>query len=262
MTCDPMNGDQCEFDKHFCVITGDPLYWPHGKVEVWADSAGSPLRGITGAQTVATMKRAYAAWLNAQCENGDPPALDVTVMGQVKNASIQYNEERGATNHNVVLYDDAEWTFGSNAIAITTMTFDVNSGKIVDGDTELNSLDYAFALNPEQPQDVDVQAVITHEGGHVLGLAHSDVSGATMQAEAPGTSFVALRTLAADDVAGICTIYDPTKTEMTGRGCSLSRRSRASNLADIVGALALIVALRFRRNGVRAPRRGSCYRIL
>lgn len=54
--------------------------------------------------------------------------------------------------------------------------------------------------------EIDLQGVATHEYGHALGLAHSSVAGATMYASAAG-SLLALRTIEADDTAGIAAVY-------------------------------------------------------
>jgi hypothetical protein len=62
-------------------------------------------------------------------------------------------------------------------------------------------------LEPQQSEDIDLEAALTHELGHFLGLDHSDVPGATMQPEAMGFGATDLRTLEADDIAGICAIY-------------------------------------------------------
>jgi len=248
MTCDPMNPeDVCQFDKHSCVVTGRPLFWPGGNIEVWADSAGSMTRGVTGAQTVTLLKRAYAQWMSAQCENGDNPFLDVVVRGQVNNGVAEFDREPGAENINVVVYQDTEWPYASSAVAITTMTFDVNSGEIVDGDTEMNARDYVFAVEPTVAGEIDVQAVLTHEAGHVVGLAHTDVSGATMEAAAHGSAFTRLRTLEADDEAGVCEIYDPTEESASGCVCDIGRRRSERGMNGVFAIAVGVLLARYRR---------------
>ena len=54
----------------------------------------------------------------------------------------------------------------------------------------------------------DVLSILTHEAGHMLGLAHSDVNGATMQVEYVQGS-TTLRSLHSDDMGGICEAYPP-----------------------------------------------------
>lgn len=56
------------------------------------------------------------------------------------------------------------------------------------------------------PGALDVQAVITHEYGHALGLGHSTVAGATMAATISGDG-TAARSIEADDRAGVQAIY-------------------------------------------------------
>ncbi|MDA8211167.1 MAG: matrixin family metalloprotease [Clostridia bacterium] len=52
----------------------------------------------------------------------------------------------------------------------------------------------------------DVQNVMTHEIGHGLGIAHSDVSGATMEPTA-SLGMTSQRTIEADDKAAAAYIY-------------------------------------------------------
>ena len=65
---------------------------------------------------------------------------------------------------------------------------------------------------------IDLQGVATHEYGHALGLGHSSVAGATMAPAFLGSG-VSLRSIEADDVAGLQAIYGvaaPGKVRVTG----------------------------------------------
>jgi hypothetical protein len=53
---------------------------------------------------------------------------------------------------------------------------------------------------------MDIQAIVTHEYGHALGLGHSDVGGATMFPTITGNG-LPTRSIEADDVAGMQFLY-------------------------------------------------------
>lgn len=112
-------------------------------------------------------------------------------------------------------------------IALTTVSYIDATGEIVDADMELNAWSgagpsppgfYFTCVNPPAPTcsaalpgeagciSTDVQNVATHEAGHVLGLGHSLDPTATMYASSP-LGETSKRTLALDDVNGICAIY-------------------------------------------------------
>jgi hypothetical protein len=56
------------------------------------------------------------------------------------------------------------------------------------------------------PNAFDIQGIVTHEYGHILGLGHSNVGGSTMYPAISGNG-VAARSIEADDIAGIKAIY-------------------------------------------------------
>jgi hypothetical protein len=92
---------------------------------------------------------------------------------------------------------------------------------------------WIFDDNPAGPAPgcIDLQAVMTHEYGHALGLDHSGVAGATM--EAAPFDVTALRSLEADDVAGVQAIY----------GAASSAKPRIDALTfDASGVLTLLGA--------------------
>lgn len=61
---------------------------------------------------------------------------------------------------------------------------------------------------------LDLQTIILHELGHSLGLGHSPVAGSTMASLYTGED----RTLSADDIAGIRTLYACRGTDCPGSG--------------------------------------------
>jgi len=110
-------------------------------------------------------------------------------------------------NVNCVMWREDEWPpeYPPTAIAITTLTYTLDDGAILDGDIEMNGADLEFATDCS-PGRVDIWNTITHEAGHLLGLDHTDVPYCTMR---PGSwaGDCNLRDLCEDDIEGVCTLY-------------------------------------------------------
>jgi hypothetical protein len=138
---------------------------------------------------------------------------------------------------------------GANTIALTTTTFRVDTGEIVDADIEL--FGWTAASSPSSAQGwwftceagppcangvgphgrfpagctyIDLGKTVTHEAGHVLGLSHV--------CQFPGTSCDptsimfptaqigdARHTISTDDADAVCAIYPAGQAASTTNGC-------------------------------------------
>ncbi len=216
-TCNPSDPSQhCEIADG-CVMSGNLLYWSTSCVSFDAQADGSPRLGIDANTVTDVVGRAFAPWLATSCGAGQP-SMKVGTFGPVEcnenenpdpNDPHQYNrrDEKGA---NVVMFRDDGWPYpGSiDAYGLTTVTFDPTTGEIFDADIELNSSDFDITVDGS---GTDLQSILTHEVGHFLGLAHTSVPAATMRPNWDGIG-TDLRTLSADDQAGICDAYPPGRS--------------------------------------------------
>ncbi len=84
--------------------------------------------------------------------------------------------------------------------------------RIVEADIHLNAKDFTFAVGA-LPDRIDLQAILIHELGHVLGIGHSADTRATMNAGLP--SGIAARSLEKDDRDAVCALYPGTSMNAT-----------------------------------------------
>ena len=189
------------------VIDGcPPLVWASGCVGFSVqDSGGS---GLDAGTVELISDLAFDAWRRADC-GGQSPGLSIQNLGQVACGAVEYNKDAG--NANIVFFS-ADWPHSeaTHTYAITTTTFDPETGDLLSADIELNARDHDFTVNDADVQ-ADLLSVLTHEAGHFLGLGHSEDSEATMFAfYDEGTT--ELRSLSPDDAAAICSAYPPSSS--------------------------------------------------
>jgi hypothetical protein len=151
------------------------------------------------------------------------------------NITLRYG---GTTNVAVAQYDGVNAVFfrpDSGPFAYTTYWFDSNN-HLLDADLALyaGTATWYTGSTGCAGAGAYVEDVTTHEFGHVLGLAHSDVGTATMY---PSANYCTtdLRSLDPDDVSGIQALYPPVGTPPAAP----SNLSAADSTVNPTSAIAL-----------------------
>ena len=171
----------------------------------------------------------------------------------VAGASISFNYQGTTSDPSLGELDD-ENIIGWNAEAFVggwetyalgvclIMWYDAETLEISESDIALN-IYYPWTTTGEVGK-YDIQGVVTHEVGHLLGLGHSSVTTATM---IDGPTFysthntgdeILLRTLDPDDIAGLTILYPPDYSSSgEGSGCFIATAAYGSGLAGEVRVL-------------------------
>jgi hypothetical protein len=211
-----------------------PVKWPRSCVTLLVHTAAPP-PNLTPALALSAAQAAAAAWTapSINCTNW---RLDV--QGVDSADALVANDKI-----NNMVFRTGSWGYDPSALAITTVFAQQSDGQIVDADVELNAaingkFRWGDLVSGTGGAGVeDLQNTLTHEFGHLLGLDHNcflpgnprrgvdnlgnavpdcerssaEVQEATMFA-AVSRGDIMRRTLAADDIAGVCAIYPASTT--------------------------------------------------
>lgn len=183
-----------------------PLWW-HGAL-VSYDIQRSASKALSYDQVAPVIARAFATWTGTTCSGGGRVSIDVVDLGPVDCDQVQYNSDQG--NAHVIVFHDDYWPHNDpyNTLALTTITFDHETGEVFDADMEINATVPLTVADPVPPGGYDFQSIVTHEAGHFLGMAHSgDMSATMFYYYAPGS--ISQRKLTTDDVDAVCSTYLP-----------------------------------------------------
>jgi len=159
----------------------------------WVDDDFGP--DLDDAAALAAVQAAFDTWAAVDCAG-----VTFAYQGRVSDATYGASDGK-----NVVFFVTDGWP--SEASLVSAPVFNQSGNTFVDVDIALNGVNYAWSTDRADGRTLmDVQGSVTHEVGHLLGLWHSTVTGATLNPQVDGSPDA--RTLEQDDIDGICTIYD------------------------------------------------------
>jgi hypothetical protein len=200
-TCQP-NGVLCDVPSS--LDCGLPLYWPRECVGFSIQRDGTSFLSFEDARWAVVS--GFNVWVQPFCD-GQLPGIGLIEMQNVACGNVEYNSSAG--NANIVVFRDGMWTHpeSPDKIAITTVTFNPNTGEIYDVDIEVNSAQFLFTVSVPT-EAYDLVSIMAHEAGHFFGMGHSLDWDATMfEMYEPGST--AERALILDDQRGMCAMYPP-----------------------------------------------------
>jgi hypothetical protein len=289
------------FNRSKVPGTDIDLFWCARNIPFITNELGSK---HAGAATFGQVAFSFSSW--SKIEGAD---LDFTDQGTTARTDIGWDPLR-ADNIDLVVWREVDcasvvpaadacldsgdcnnkyncWDHADQVLALTTTTFNNKTGEIFDADIELDGANFVFTTagglppcsNPP-PADTtgcvafDVRNALTHQVGHLLGLADVCPSvGAPCVAPCPvmanteSIGDLSKRALNVDDENGLTTIYPMggatvgcqalTVNPIGAHGCGCSTSSGAfSSMAGALLGLLLVSRRTLRRSQNRPQRQG------
>jgi hypothetical protein len=256
-TCDPTSGDSCEKNDNGCIKTGVPLHWDKLPIVYRFYHKGSGKLDNEQARTA--IRQSFNAWTDVQCTHGKT-SLEFQEGPDIA-ADKPLNAKEASEPFGIYFRDDT-WPHsdGDESIALTNQIFGKITGTIDYADIEINTANVDFSLSDDQSDKAtDLQAVITHEVGHYIGLAHSNDPDSIMVArycqsgnERCQGGIDQKRALSLDDQTALCANYGPitqTTSAAPAAGCVQSSAPPMGDIAVLFGLVCVGGALVRRRYG-------------
>ena len=194
------------------LVDGVPLLqWTRGCVQYgFHRDFFTRIPELEAAEIRADFDDAFAAWRDVDCGGRGFAALQLSGFSDGDRAEFLWDVENESLISVRTLGEWRQNDYDPNAIALTLVFFDPDSGEIYDVDMELNAGIGSFTHCQDRctGRQIDLPSTVMHEAGHYLGLGHSDVAGSTMSAHAD-LGNLDKRTLAEDDREGYCALELP-----------------------------------------------------
>lgn len=191
--------------------------------------------GVSATQLRDAVARAAATWSAVESAN-----VEFTYLGLT---SAVPDEIDGRATIGFMDRPDLEQVLGA-----TSFLIDITNGDIVEADIFFNTRFQWSVSAAGTPGRVDLESVALHELGHLLGLSHSALGEAELQASgnrvvtatgavmfpiATSSGTIAERVLHADDIAGISDLY-PAASAIADTGAIFGRVTK--NGQGVLGA--------------------------
>jgi Matrixin len=252
------------------------LRWPvsagaRGTISFVQSNVGDPILGQGAFDAVSRSAQTWETQLQA-CGN-----LDLVEGAHSASRSVGYTQ--GGQNENLILFRSELcpavvpagdpciaaltcgnvydcWEHGATTVALTTSSYVIASGEVLDADVEINAATATPTIvdsPPCSPGSIstscvanDVQNAATHELGHFLGLDHSPDASSTMYASEP-LGETSKRVLDSGSKQFVCDVYP---SGQASRDCTSSGDggcSSAGGTGAVGPGLLLLLAFVTRR---------------
>lgn len=166
-----------------------------------ASLVSSPENIKSGSDVVGAARRALQHWA---------AVADIEFLETSSSLQTISPQNAGDRINLITVSDQNAGLFGSTDNPGRTRTFYDSGGAIIEADIALNP-NVPFSSDGT-PGTYDLESTFTHEVGHLLGLEHSAILGATMQPRQAMNGLFNLpaftqRTLSDDDISGVRALY-------------------------------------------------------
>ena len=185
------------------TFSGQHTVWSKMPIPYWINQSGSP-QFVNGSEFSA-IHAAFRSW-----QEVPTAGISFQYMGTTPIRTV------GQDGYNVITFADETAPVGSDVAASVFIYYDPNSGG-----TLIKEVD--IALNPRvdwstsgEPGKWDVQGILTHSIGHLLGMDHSAMLSSVMTPYS-GPERLDQRVLTYDDMAGVTGLY-PNQPAVAGLG--------------------------------------------
>ncbi|MDB5214960.1 MAG: hypothetical protein JWO86_2887 [Myxococcaceae bacterium] len=266
--CEPSLED-CTKDDKGCPRSGPPLSWKALPLPYRFHAGGTAKLDMDKVREAT--RRSFDTWSNVTC-NGKRTSLRFEEGSDIPGNAPLSGPNKGRTSFGIYFRDD-DWPYddGEESLALTNQTYGKTNGFIDYSSIEVNTTTREYRLSDDE-QGIDFQAVLTHEVGHYIGLAHSGVDGSIMapsycqSSDRCNGSTDAARALSDDDIMAVCALYPPSGIagvafeDPSASSCALSGPAKVGSnepvspvlpIASLAGLAALVIARARKRSSAR-----------